>query len=205
VKEQVVLEKYGSNDDKKLQSFYCFERGILGRTGNDYRVLPVIEHGFWGAGVRKTLVIVYDTETYCLEKLCFVQPERRHDEDFNVSASNPLEVSVLPNTPTASLEQMQSSWKRFCIKEAESISSDGHQQVEHAAMESDALAQLLKGDGDNDDNDKCFELCFPMISCWLARGVFQRMGALQYSWHVKQSWVRYIWWTLSLIIRHFKR
>jgi len=48
VKEQVVLEKYGSNHDKKLQSFSCFKRGILGRTGNDYRVLPVIEHGFSG-------------------------------------------------------------------------------------------------------------------------------------------------------------
>lgn len=86
------------------QTFYCFDGGILGRTGNDFRRLPVIENGFWHDGVRKTLAVTYDSNTQQLQKICFVQQVRSNDTAFDVSASDPLHVSVLPKQPSGCLE-----------------------------------------------------------------------------------------------------
>ena len=169
VKEEVVLEKHGSSKDN-LQTFYYFERGILGRTGNVFSVLPVIEHGFWDEGTRKTLVVVYDKDSRRLQKICFLQQIKKDESDFDVSASDLKDVSILPKAPTENLEQLQSSWKSFRLQKAESISFDG---IRQDAVENDSLAQLLGG------NDKMLRIVLPNNVVLACPWSFQDKGTFQ--------------------------
>jgi hypothetical protein len=79
LREEVVIPKYrDENEDASLsdaQQFYAFKEGILGRTGKDFSRLPVIEHGFWDEGMRRTVVLVYNQAR--LSNICFLQQSKQ--------------------------------------------------------------------------------------------------------------------------------
>lgn len=90
IKEEVLLEKHASENSplEKKQLFYGFEGGILGRTGLDFQMLPVIEHGYWDQGTRRTVVLAYGEGNKPLTKICFVQQEKQENGlEFDVSST----------------------------------------------------------------------------------------------------------------------
>jgi len=96
-KDHVVIEKHPlPGPSPPLQMFYCFEDGIIGRCGRNMKSFPVVEHGFWSDGVRKTVVLVFNKKTLCLEKICFLKQIKKHDDSFDVSAVILDDISVLP-------------------------------------------------------------------------------------------------------------
>lgn len=95
-KDHVVIEKHPlSGPSPPVQTFYCFEEGIIGRCGRNMKSFPVVEHGFWSDGVRKTVVLVFNKKTLCLEKICFLKQIKKLDNSFDVSAVNLDDISVL--------------------------------------------------------------------------------------------------------------
>jgi hypothetical protein len=149
VMEEVVLQKYPSTETPQL--FYSFDNGILGRTGRNFSILPVIEHGFWDQGMRHTLVVSYNKDEHgslMLLKICFVQQCRQDDKnEFDVSDSNP-HVGILPREPTTSLKEFQAFCKTLKFIKAESILLNG---VRELTASNNALECLL-GTHDNDEN-----------------------------------------------------
>lgn len=161
IKEEVLLEKHASENSplEKKQLFYGFEGGILGRTGLDFQMLLVIEHGYWDQGTRRTVVLAYGEGNKTLTKICFVQQEKQENGlEFDVSSTDPSHVPVLPNKPSSTLEQLQDRWRALQLKKAESILSDGTRQV---LKNSNALNRLLVGITDNDDGERILRVVVP--------------------------------------------
>lgn len=159
IKEEVVLQKYPSTATPQL--FYCFDNGILGRTGRNFSSLPVIEHGFWDQGMRHTIVVAYNKDkdsTLQLRKICFVQQLRQDDDDeFDASASNPSHVGILPHEPTTSLKEFQAFCKTIKFIKAESILSSG---VRELTVTNNTLERLL-GTHDGKNKEDMLRLVLP--------------------------------------------
>jgi len=101
-RDHVVLEKQVPTPQisgPMQQSFYVFDEGILGRTGTNLYKFPVVEHGFWDTeeGMRRTVVLVYNSSTLELERVCFLQQAKRPlFKEFDVSDVNLGDIQVLP-------------------------------------------------------------------------------------------------------------
>lgn len=115
----------GASSINKLQTVYCFEDGIVGRTGRNLETLPVIEHGFWSDGMRRGVVIVYNTTTLCLDRICFLQQAKQCDDGapFEVSATNMKHCSVLQKSSqpphvltTEEQEAIRSDWSKSMVR-----------------------------------------------------------------------------------------
>jgi len=174
-KDHVVIEKGSAVDPNHPQTLYCFEDGILGRTGKkvtlgfvhpDQRIfmsIPVVEHGFWDhddkRGMRRTVVVTYDPDTLQLSKICFLQLEKRpQDEDFDVSAFDQDDIKVLATAEKSksgilSLQERQAilaDWGVIRMERCARVDGLGL-KLEHKSEQDSGALDRLFGNGDNSD------------------------------------------------------
>jgi len=144
-KDHVVLEKYPKPSEEQI--FYCFDQGIMGRTGTNLTSLPVVEHGFWADGMRNTVVLSYNQTTGEMGRICYIRQQKQPDDPaFDVSASNSDHVSILPddaNTPSRAMNEMEqrrlfTEWSTVTIQRVERL--DGTYQ---SSNDEGALMRLL--------------------------------------------------------------
>lgn len=157
-KDHVVLEKYPDiSDDKPVQTFYCFDEGIVGRTGRNIGSFPVVEHGFWADGMRRTVVLIYDRKNLTIDRICYLQQKKQPmDLEFDVSATNLDDVSVmseqLPRELNLEERQRQyEAWMSTTALEKCEVMDDCGMNPRTVTQNSGALSRLLRPDEDEQD------------------------------------------------------
>jgi len=174
-KDHVVLEKHG--EPSEHQAFYCFVEGIVGRMGRNILAFPVVEHGFWADGMRRTVVLVYtkklsdnssESSHQCcsLERICFLQQAKQPEQqEFDVSATNLADIAVLPKGPWSprplnaqEKKKLLAEWRSpgtmtHRVEELDGFGGSNRQSSVATDSSScdDALGYLFRSDDDDDD------------------------------------------------------
>jgi len=164
VKQDVVLYRATSKDPMEnvgpKQTFYCFNEGILGRSGTDFNELPVIEHGFWDVkeGMRRTVVLVYGADDGDLSKICFLQQKKKYigQDKFNLAGVESRDVSVMPKKPRIKLDKIRKTWKAKKGGEREEVlmvNIGKYHTLDSSSTGKGAVASLLGSSDDEGDSD----------------------------------------------------